>query len=230
MANIGPAGQGVRGIFDRSSMPSSEGMVALWAHDTSVTQSMEARPDTQIVAKRGKQKQAHHLWGQRARLLLPARTRLNTVRMLSVRLETPAIGSAWVPCKPTATDMGVEALEKALCVYFNSTIGILAVLGNRSNKVPSYPQFSMDDMRKFTVPDFGAIGDTAVTQLAAAYDELSNRTLLPLPEMNGCDVRRALDDAVCAALDMDPERVAAVRLNLAAEPSVTGQRYAGRLG
>ena len=92
------------------------------------------------------------------------------------------------------------------------------------------PQFSMDDMRKFTVPDFGAIGDAAVTQLAAAYDELSNRTLLPLPEMNGCDVRRALDDAVCAALDMDPERVAAVRLNLAAEPSVTGQRYAGRLG
>ena len=40
-------------------------------------------------------------------------------------------------------------------------------------------------------------------------------------------VRRALDDAVCDALGLDGERVATIRRNLAAEPSVTGKRYAG---
>ena len=40
-------------------------------------------------------------------------------------------------------------------------------------------------------------------------------------------VRRALDDAVCDALGLDGERVAAIRRNLTAEPSVTGKRYAG---
>ena len=40
-------------------------------------------------------------------------------------------------------------------------------------------------------------------------------------------MRLALDDAVCDALGLDGERVAAIRRNLAAEPSVTGKRYAG---
>ena len=204
-------------------------MVALWDHKTDVTQSMAARPDTQIMAKPGKEKQAQRLWEQRARLLLPTRVRLNTVRALSVRLGAPAIGSAWVPCQPIPSGPDAAGLEKALCVYLNSTVGTLSLLGNRSNKIPSYPQFSMDDMSKFIVPDFSAFGEAAVTQLAAAYDELSHRTLLPLPEMDVCDVRRALDDAVCDALDIDTERVAMIRRNLAAEPSVTGQRYDGRL-
>lgn len=51
--------------------------------------------------------------------------------------------------------------------------------------------------------------------------------MLPLPRMDADPVRRALDDAVCAALGVDGERVAAIRRSLAAEPSVTGKRYAG---
>ena len=44
--------------------------------------------------------------------------------------------------------------------------------------------------------------------------------------MNDCSARRALDRAVIAALDLDAENVAAIRRSLAAEPSVTGKRYA----
>ncbi len=202
-------------------------MVALWDHKTDVTQSMAAKPDTQITAKPGKATQARNLWSQRGRLLLPTRARLNTVRMLSVRLNTPAIGSAWVPCKPNIQNIDAIILEKANCLYLNSTIGILALLGNRSNKVPSYPQFSLDDLRKLIVPDFAAIGEGAAEKLAAAYDALAEQTLLPLPQMDADPVRRALDEAVCDALGVDSERVAVIRRNLAAEPSVTGKRYAG---
>ena len=46
----------------------------------------------------------------------------------------------------------------------------------------------------------------------------------------GVMCERALDNAVCGALGIDPERVATIRRNLAAEPSVTGRRYVGRLG
>ena len=113
-----------------------------------------------------------------------------------------------------------------MCIYLNSTIGILAWLGNRSNKIPSYPQFSLDDMRKLIVPDFAAI-DGAAEGLAATYDALAERTLLPLPQMDADPVRRALDEAVCDALALDGERVATIRRHLAAEPSVTGKRHAG---
>ena len=227
IADIGPAGQRIRDAFTKSSMPDAQGRVSLWHHDTEITQSMAAKPDTHITAKPEKVHLAESYWQERSTLLLPMRARLNTVRMLGVRLNAPAVGSAWTPCRIAIAGMDGQTLEKALCVYLNSSIGVLALLGNRSNKVPSYPRFSIDDLRKLIVPNFAAIGESAVAGLAAAYDALAERTLLPLPRMDGCPVRLALDDAVCAAPGLDGERVATIRRNLAAEPSVTGKRYAG---
>ena len=83
----------------------------------------------------------------------------------------------------------------------------------------------MDDMRKLMVPDFAAIGEAAVTQLAAAYDTHARATLAPLPELDRDPVRHALDAAVVSALGLDGEVIATIRRSLAAEPSVTGRRY-----
>ena len=105
-------------------------------------------------------------------------------------------------------------------------MGILSLLGDRSNKKPTYPNISLDDMRKLVVPDFDTIGPNAVAALAAAYDTHAHEVFLPLPQMNQCPVRRALDEAVTSALNLDWELVSNIRRTLAEEPSVTGQRYA----
>ncbi len=228
IAKIGPAGQRIRDAFTRSGMPDVQSRVALWQHDTTVTQSMAAKPDTQITAKPPpKAHLAESYWQQRGTLMLPQKIRLNTVRTLCARLENPAVGSLWMPCRFNDTEHGIEGLEKAICVYLNSSIGVLALLGNRTNKSPSRPEFSVDDLRKLVTPDFAAIGGSAVAKLAAAYDALAEQTLLPLPQTEADQVRRALDDAVCGALELDDERVATICRNLAAEPSITGKRYAG---
>ena len=219
IANIGPEGRRIRDAFTRSQMPDAEGRVALWQHDTDVTQSMAAKPDSHIVAKPPKAHLADSYWQQRSKLLLPHRVRLNTVRTLCVKLDTPALGSAWTPCR-----LDSEMMEKAFCAYLNSSVGILALLGNRSNRTPSYPQFSIDDLRKLAVPDFAAMGSA---QLVAAYQSHAEDVLLPLPQMDVDPVRCALDDAVVAALGLDGETVATIRRQLAAEPSVTGRRYGG---
>ena len=85
----------------------------------------------------------------------------------------------------------------------------------------------MDDLRKLLVPNFSAIGKRAVNRLARAYDQHANSVMLPLPQMNQCPVRQALDAAVCEALGVDEETVATIRRQLAMEPSITGKRYAG---
>ena len=226
MANIGPEGRRIRDAFTRSEMPDEHGRLALWQHDTDVTQTMAARPDTHINAKPPRAHLAEKYWQQRGRLLLPGRIRLNTGRALSVLLDTPALGSAWMPCRPKPTQRQAEQWEQALCVYLNSSVGVLSLLGSRSNKIPSYPRFSLDDMRNLIVPDF-ASDDEAVARLAAAYDAYAEDILLPLPQMDECATRKALDKAVCAALGIDSETVATIRRQLAAEPSVTGKRYAG---
>ena len=227
VAEIGPDGVGARTTFNRSSLPGIEPMSALWYHKTDVTQSMSASTDTYIDPKPGKERQAKSLWERRGTLMLPMRLFLKTTRALSVRLDTPALGSLWTPCKPADMGQPADAVEKALCVYVNSSIGVLALLGDRTNMKPTYPRFSMNDLKKIPVPDFAAI-DGAAARLAKAYDAHAKDAMLPLPSMDDCPTRRALDDAVVEALDLDAETVSAVRRSLAAEPSITGKRYTGR--
>ena len=226
VAEIGPDGVGARTTFNRSSLPGIEPMSALWHHKTDVTQSMSASTDTYIDPKPGKERQAKSLWERRGTLMLPMRLFLKTTRVLSVRLDTPALGSLWTPCKPADMGQPPDAVEKALCVYVNSSIGVLALLGDRTNMKPTYPRFSMSDLKKIPVPDFVAI-DGAADRLAEAYDAHAKDALLPLPYMDDCPTRRALDDAVVDALGVDAETVASIRRSLAAEPSVTGRRYEG---
>ncbi|MDE2994932.1 MAG: hypothetical protein OXU67_13735, partial [Chloroflexota bacterium] len=194
MADIGPEGRRIRDAFTRSAMPDKHGRLALWQHDTDVTQTMAARPDTHITAKPPpKAHLAEKYWQQRGRLMLPTRLRLNTGRALSVLLDTPALGSAWMPCRPKPTQRQPAQWERALCVYLNSSVGILSILGSRSNKIPSYPRFSIDDMRNLMVPDFPSLDDAALTHLVAAYTAHAKNVLLPLPQMNECSTRQALD-------------------------------------
>lgn len=222
ITEIGPAGQAVRGIFDRSEVPDQRAMVALWDHKTDITQTMSAAHDTYITAKPGKAKQAKALWQQRGTLLLAARARLNTTRLVSVRLPQRVLGSAWVPCKPFGKDVNTE---KAICVYLNSTVGALAILGNRSIRDLSYSQFSMDDLRRIPVPNFEALGEAKVNALASVYDQLCKRILLPLPQIMEDETRQALDRAVVSALGISDEIVANIRRELSHEPSVTGKPY-----
>lgn len=222
IAKIGPDGRGLRGMFVRSKVPDQKAMIALWDHRTDYTQTMSAAHDTYVSAKPGKARQANALWEQRGTLLLAARARLNTARLVSVRLPQRVLGSAWVPCKPFGKD---ENKEKAICIYLNSTVGILAILGNRSIRDLSYSQFSMDDLRRIPVPDFTALNEAQVMQLAATYDALCDFTLLPLPQIMEDETRRALDRAVVSALGINDEIIANIRRELSREPSVTGKPY-----
>ena len=83
----------------------------------------------------------------------------------------------------------------------------------------------MNDLRRIPVPDFKALGTSQVAALAAAYDALCDFTLLPLPQIMADETRAALDRIVTAALGIQPEVVAAIRRELAREPSVTGKPY-----
>ena len=158
---------------------------------------------------------------------MPTHLRLTTARVTTTLLDVSVVGSLWVPCRIHIDQNLLEAVEKAMCVFLNSSIGLLSLLGDRTNNVPAYPNLSLDDLRKLVVPDFNAIGEDAVSRLVVAYDRYAEDTLLPLQQMDSCEVRRGLDEAVVGALDMDGEFVGSVRRQLGSEPSVRGERYGG---
>ena len=225
LATIGPAGRRTQDAFVRSEAPTEDAMVALWNHKTDITQKMLANSDTYIRPQRKKLALARKYWTQRSTFLLAQKMRLNTVRCTSVRLQDQVLGARWVPCRFDSDKAHSDLLEKATCVYLNSSVGILATLGDRTNKIPSYPQFSLDDWRRIPVPDFNALEEAQVAQLAQAYEDHCQSILLPLPLIMADETRQALDEAIIAALDIDREIVAKIRHELSREPSITGKPY-----
>ena len=224
IADVGPEGRRIRDSYRRSALPTLSGRRALWYHKTDVTTSMRARADSYIEPKQGKERLADSYWEQRSALLLPQKMRLNTARVCATMLDERVVGSLWEPCRPH--DDATEALA-ALCVWFNSSPGFLALLGSRDNRVLSYPSFSLDALRSVPAPDFRALGDGPRDALAAAFERLKDEPLAPFPMMDDDPVRRAIDEAVTEALGLDPEWVAGIRRELAREPSVTNKRQAG---
>ncbi len=221
LADVGPAGQRIRDAYRRIMTPTRSGRGALWRHDTETTQTMRAETDSFIEPIPSKRHLADAYWGQRSRLLLPARMRLNTARVAAALLDLSAVGSLWVPCR-----LHDPAAAEALCLYLNSSVGLLALLGGRGNRIPSYPAFSIDALRSLPAPDFAALDPDALARMTAAFDELRGETLQPLPMMSGDPVRQRIDAAVAQGLGLDVEWVAGVRDALAKEPSVTNRRYA----
>ena len=216
LAAVGPAGQRIRDAYTNSNMPTASGRRALWHHKTKITQSMAGETDVYIEPKPSKATMADGYWEQRSRLLLPHRLRLNLARVAAVMLPDAAVGSIWTPCRPH--DSGIA---KALCLYLNSTPGLLSLLGERDNRAPSYPSFSLDTLRSVPVPDFTALGEAEREMLSGWFDWLQHETLQPFPLIADDPVRAQIDDAIIEALALDAEWVATIRRELSREPSVT---------
>ena len=223
IADVGPEGRRIRDSYTTSDMPTQSGRRALWYHKTDVTQSMGAQTDVYIEPKESKRHLADSYWEQRSQMLLPHRLWLPLARVAAVMLPEQTVGSIWTPCRPHDPD-----IAKALCLYLNSTPGLLSLLGARDNRKPSYPSFSLDTLRSLPVPNFAALGTTERDLLSSWFGWLQNETLQPFPRMHEDLVRRQIDDAVAKALGLDGEWVATMRRGLAREPSVTDAGHGNR--
>ena len=222
LADVGPEGRGIRYAYTRSDMPTKSGRRALWHHKTGKIQSIAAETDVYIEPKASKSRIADKYWGQRSRMLLPHRLWLPLARVAAVMLPEGSVGSIWTPCRPHNPE-----IIKALCLYFNSTPGLLSLLGARDNRKPSYPSFSLDTLRSAPVPDFTALDAASLETLNDCYDRLCGEILQPFPKLADDPVRAEIDDAISRGLGLDAEWVATIRRELGREPSVTGGGGAG---
>ena len=107
-----------------------------------------------------------------------------------------------------------------MCIYLNSTIGVLAQIWVSKPKLLARPQMPLDNMRRIPVPQFD---DRQVAALADHYNRVADRPLLRLRDQEDDLVRASLDETLCLTMDWDQEEVRKVRFFLAREPSVTGQ-------
>lgn len=223
---IGPQGSSIRTGTDRC-LPTDVGATpALYNHNVEHCNRLEVDPDCYVRPKSNKPSAANTL--RRANCLkLPERVRLTTVKTTVCRTTQATVGSAWTGAVPVVSVPGTDAasVEKAIAVILNSTPGKLGLFLVRSNKSPSYPQFSKDGLERTPLPWLPDLGKEKIEGLAAAYDELCGQERLSLPQAHRCPVQLAIDAAVCRQLDFDADLCEKIRHLLAQEPMITGKRY-----
>ena len=193
---------------------------ALWSHDASSMTTMTRVPNQYLSplnrAKAGRSlRDINLLWPRAGRVLLAERLRLNTQRLVAVRLELPVLSNVWWPLsiQPQNNDW-----EKVLTLWLNSTLGLLILLAHREETQGAWVDFKKPVLSGMPVIDVGALKAEQTRRLVEAYTALSAETLLPFPEMANDPVRKAMDAAISEALSLPDLSV--LRNLLAQEPVV----------
>ena len=230
VAELNQTGSSVRRAFtqDHSIAKGMRKYKAFWGHDSDSARTMRVKAETRIWVRPGKIASADVCWKRGSRLLLPEQPYLPSVGAIAVRLDESNLGSMWTNCSIRQSYRQPEEYEKALCVYLNSTLGILAMLGGSTRRAdPKRLWPTVKDYKSLPVPDFGSCGD-ALKALAAAFDEFRDRALSPLSQLDTCPERSSIDNAVGMSLGIGEDLVRSIREHLVAEPVVAGESDASQ--
>ncbi len=224
-----------RATFELSSWP------MLWSHDHRAETTMRVLPCSEGIERPGMREFAIVVWEGRpdrgehsiagaTRLHINADFQVNSQPMAACMTPAPAIGGrAWPSFQPTADDeIENENWEKAICVWLNSTLGLLGRwwVSNRQQK--GRANLTVTTMGSIPALDLRAVSVEQVQALAAVFDNFENKPMLPANEAYRDEVRRELDERVlCGVLGfpdsiLDP--LTTLRLQWCSEPSVHGSK------
>ena len=208
---LGPAGQRIRDAFSPVDDDDNSYRV-FWGRSKDLRTTMEAVPEQSVTDR--KETLAARYRNQAGHVLLAAKFRTDSGRLLAIFSNIPAVGSMWVPIQGQTTSLD-EA--KALCAWCNSTLGALGFLMRRGTMLTN-PSFSQAELTTLRVPDFKA---TSAAVLAEAYERTKH---LPVkPWKNGADdgMRERLDQAAAQTTGMDIETIRDWRTRISREPTVS---------
>ena len=220
IGEIGPDIRDVRDGFEPTDSVTAYPMVA--NHDTRKRKCLATEPDRHLAPlvepHPGRRlKPVNQLWPKAGRLLVGARFRLNTVRVVAMQAQRNVLASMWWPIK-----IDNVLIEKSLAVWMNSSLGILTLLAARNTTQGSWVQLKKFDLQELSMLDVHSIETEQIQQLADVFDQMRDTEFQSLPAMQVCPCRQSLDDSLSQILDL-PD-LANLRHLLATEPTISNKR------
>ncbi|MXZ79649.1 MAG: hypothetical protein F4Z06_15410 [Acidimicrobiia bacterium] len=216
---------------------------ALWSHDSEMESYMTVKPCSTATVRDDMAKQARLLWDgftNKKGIAIGGATRLhinNDFRFTSQPLGAcltprPTIGGRAWPSFALDLDhcSDVELLkwEKALCVWLNSTLGLISRWWVSSRQQGGRAILTVTTVGSIPVLDLNSITSSRISVAAAAFDQFENRSLLPANEAYRDAVRHEMDEVIATeVLHMDKQTlrgIARLRDKWCREPSVHGNK------
>ena len=128
-------------------------------------------------------------------MLIPRKISTTSVVTTAIASTHSVLGAAWIPVRHKTKPVGCD-WEKAMCIYLNSTVGILAALHISSPFKLVLPKMSLDGQRKIPVPK---LDETQIAHLATVYD-IYKHTRLERLRYPDSESRIALDQAIAETI------------------------------
>lgn len=206
----------------------------LWAHSHKEERKMTVLPDSKGHVRKGMSGAAKMLWhlhsNGRSRSVAGA-TKLHF--SINFRLNSQSISACLTPDKsiggrawPSFQPDGGEDWEKALCVWLNSTLGLMSYWGVAGREQTGRANFSGTTFVAMPVVNLCQLDSDKIKKLSRCFDDFAEKPLKPANEAYNDIVREQLDEALlCDALGLPAsvlEPLITVRYQWCCEPSVHG--------
>ena len=216
IGEIGPDRRDLWDGFERTDSVTAYPMVE--NHDTEKRRSLHVEPDKYLAPlsqpRTGRKlKPFDQLWPKAGRLLISERLWLETARVAAMRCEEKVLSNVWWPIRIEDT-----AIEKALVVWFNSSLGILTLLAQRTSTRGGWVALKKADLGVLPVLDPRQITRSELDRISDLFDELGDTGFERLPGMADCPARTALDAGISDILGL-PD-LGKLRVLLASEPVI----------
>ena len=208
---LGPAGRRIRDAFCPVD-DGDEGYRVFWSRSKDLRITMEAAPEQTVADK--KEKLASLYRKQAGHVLLAAKFNTLSGRVLAIFSNQTALGSMWVPIQ--AENMSLTE-AKALCAWFNSTLGALGFFMRRSATLMN-PSFSQAELATLRIPEFKT---TNPDMLAEAYERTKRKLVKPWKNAVDDDMRDHLDQAAAVTTGIKIETIRCLRARISREPTIT---------
>lgn len=137
------------------------------------------------------------------RLLVPDRIRIDTAHVTSMLSAEPVLSNIFYSVR--LKDENVERM-KAVCIWLNTTWGILTMLASREETHGGFIRLKMSQWRLLPVLDIDTLSDDKITALASIFDSFQEKDLGRIPEQYGAagrHLRAQLDLAFLEAMDIE---------------------------
>lgn len=220
---------------------SSSSSPVLWSHDATLETCLIVLPCSRAVVREDMQERASQIWNghiNKNNEQIAGATRLHINIYFQVNSQplgaclTPGLalgGQAWPSFAPDPPEPSDHDLwEKALCVWLNSTLGLVGRWWISSRQQNGRARLSITSFGGIPALDLRKINPSRVSAAAEIFDEFVGREFRPANEAYEDPVRQALDDALATRVLHLPKDalggIARLRDLWCREPSVHGNK------
>jgi hypothetical protein len=210
IATIGIDRHQFNDVFEKVKRELPGTFPAIYGGEEEIRLHILTSPNTRVLPKRIKTKEGE-LHGERlfrnfsSKLLVPNRIWVDTTHAIALYSTEPVLSNIFYSLRLN-TNEDLEKRSKTLCLWLNTTWGVLSVLANRSETRGRWIELSMTHWRLQPVLDVTSLNKKTIDKLANILDKYCNKDLRRLSEQfepNNVDpVRKNIDTEFLEALNV----------------------------